>query len=320
MLTTAQAIELISIWSVGDIVSIESFYTEDYHCSGNTVFVQTPNGKYVLKRTKIEEWTEWRYLMLAILHAHGVPVAVPISTCTGEHYLRQGDAVYTLSPYLPGIAVSDHFAGSAEERARQYGIALAQLHLGLKECESITKPTEMDLIQDVTWAKNMIAETDCNDQIKNITVMLKEITTDLRPTLESLPAQLIHRDAHAANLLYLDNKVTGWLDFDLSLHGPRLFDLCYCATSILMNGITDPEKRLRWISLLRSMVDGYTTVSPLNVLERAALFPMLLSIEAIFAGYYASQHNREQMDQNIHAMLWIYETQKRDLMHQILRM
>lgn len=311
MLTGAQVFDLLSLWPIGNVVAMEPFHTEDYHFSGNVVFVQTLNEKYVLKRTKTEDWPEWRYPMLTILHSNGVPVAVPMLTRTGEVCLHQGDAVFTLSPYLPGIAVSDHFAGRAEERARQYGIALAQLHLGLRECETIARPTEMDLVRDVNWARRMIAETSCDDQTESVAVLM-EVMASLESIRGSLPIQLIHRDAHAANLLYLDNKVTGWLDFDLAVRGPRLFDICYCATSLLMNGIDDPGKRLRWVELLRSIVNGYIAVSELCTAERAALFHLLLSIEAIFAGYYASLNDAKQTGRNIQAMLWIHKN--RDLL------
>jgi prepilin-type processing-associated H-X9-DG protein len=65
-----------------------------------------------------------------------------------------------------------------------------------------------------------------------------------------LPIQLIHRDAHPANMLFLDGRISGWLDFELIVRGPRLFDLCYCATSILMNGMDDPDNA-RWLTLLK---------------------------------------------------------------------
>lgn len=61
MLTGAQAFDLLSLWPIGNVVAMEPFHTEDYHFSGNIVFVQTLNEKYVLKRTKAGDWPEWRY-------------------------------------------------------------------------------------------------------------------------------------------------------------------------------------------------------------------------------------------------------------------
>jgi Ser/Thr protein kinase RdoA (MazF antagonist) len=101
------------------------------------------------------------------------------------------------------------------------------------------------------------------------------------------------------------------LDFELIVRGARLFDLCYCATSILMNGMDDLDKRLRWLALLEAMVEGYVSLNPLMAVERSALWYVLLSIEVIFAAYLTHIKDGEGVTQNLEALVWIYENRNR---------
>ena len=48
----------------------------------------------------------------------------------------------------------------------------------------------------------------------------------------NLIEHLIHRDAHPENILFKDNKLSGIIDFDIVVIGPRIFDPCYCSSSI----------------------------------------------------------------------------------------
>jgi len=307
MLSSDVLSSLLSNWDLAPIVSTEVFKTSDYRNSGNVIFIETLNEKYVLKRITVQQKRQSEYMLLAALHAHGVPVAVPKLTREGEPFARQGDAYFCLSPYLPGAVISDHFAPGAEERARRFGIALAQLHVGLKQYEHLVIVPEMDLLRDVTAACQVVCAYGGGNVVESTQMVLSELKAGLTALNQELPIQLIHRDAHAANMLFLDEHLSGWLDFELIVRGPRLFDLCYCATSLLMNGIDDSAKRLQWLELLAALVDGYTSMNPLTLVERSALWYGLLSIEVIFAAYFIHTRDEKGITQNLEALLWIYE-------------
>ncbi|MDH4138880.1 MAG: phosphotransferase [Anaerolineae bacterium] len=311
MLSSEVLSSLLANWDLEPSISIEVFETADYRCSGNVVFIETLIGKYVLKRMTVQLARESEYTLLAALHTHGVPVAVPKLTREGEPYARQGDEYFCLSPYLAGVVISDHFAAGAEERARRFGIALAQLHIGLKQCEHLVMVSEMDLLRDVAVASQVVCAQGGDNAAESMQMVLSELNTGLATVSQELPIQLIHRDAHAANLLFLDEYVSGWLDFELIVRGPRLFDLGYCATSLLMNGMDDSAKRLRWLALLAALVNGYTSLNPLTVVERSALWYVLLSIEVIFAAYFTHIKDEKGITQNLDALLWIYENRNR---------
>jgi Ser/Thr protein kinase RdoA (MazF antagonist) len=298
---------LLARWDIKPVISSEVFETSDYRSSGNLVFIDTLSEKYVLKRFTVQPLREPQAALLTALYAHGVPVAVPQLTREGEPYTRQGDQVFSLYPYLAGEVIADHYAPGAEERARRFGSAIAQLHMGLKQCEQLVKIPEMDLLQDVTAASQVLGRLGEGRSAGEIQTVLLELKQGLSTINRELPVQLIHRDAHPANMLFLDGRFSGWLDFELIVRGPRLFDLCYCATSILMNVMDDPDKQSRWFTLLTALVEGYTSLIQLTLVERSALWYVLLSIEVIFAAYFTHLKDEKGITQNLEALLWIVE-------------
>jgi len=303
---------LLANWDLESVTSIEVFDTSDYRCSGNVTFVETQAGKrYVLKHKTVQRTLTQEHALLAALYAQGLPVTVPKLTRKGEPYVRHSDEYFCLSPYLPGAAISDHYAAGAEERARCFGEAIAHLHIGLKQCQHLVTVPEMDLMHDVAAASQVARENAWNNAEGQMQAVLSELNLGLAMLNKELSTQLIHRDAHAANMLFLNGHLSGWLDFEIAVRGPRLFDLCYCATSLLMNGIDEPTKRLRWLTLLAALVEEYANHNSLSAAERSALWYVLLSIELIFAAYFTHVKDLNGVTQNVNALFWIYENRDR---------
>ena len=100
-----------------------------------------------------------------------------------------------------------------------------------------------------------------------------------------LPKQLIHRDPNPANMLYDKGQLTGFVDFDMVVRGPRIFDVCYCGSSILVSGFQDSAKLEKWLGLFRSLVRGYQEVCPLTSSEYLALYGTLAAIQLLFMAF-----------------------------------
>ncbi len=133
----------------------------------------------------------------------------------------------------------------------------------------------------------------------------KWLEPDWNPLYEQLPRQLIHRDAHPGNMLFEQGRLTGFIDFDQVMVGPRLFDLCYCGTSLLVGGFLVAEKQNAWPSLFRGLVRGYQTVSPLSSVEWEAALGMLIAIELLFVAFCAEGGEREAASQNEKVAHWL---------------
>lgn len=268
---------------------------------------------YVLKRKTVHRTLQHEYGLLAALAAQGVPVAVPLRTRSGEAYVQVGEACFGLSPQLPGMVYTDHYAPGAVERTRQFGAAIARLHAALRNCDQFVDLPDMDLPGEIARSSQVVRLVWPAGQ-PPIEPILSELEAGLAAHSAELSKQLIHRDAHPGNMLFLDGKLSGWLDLEIILRGPRLFDLCYCSTSLLISGMADPVKRRTWFALLAALVAGYETVSPLTPVERLALRYILMSIEVIFIAFFSQLKHSNGISQNIDVLIWIY-TNRNELQH-----
>ena len=215
------------------------------------------------------------------------------------------DDYYNLSPQLPGAVYTDHYAPGAEGRARQFGAAIARLHVALRGCDQIVSMPDMDLPGDIGRCSPMVRSIWPANQ-RPPGPILDELETGLANCFAKLPQQLLHRDAHPGNMLFQDGQLTGWIDFELMERGPRLFDLCYCSTSLLMNGLDDPTKRQAWSGLVRALVEGYDSVSPLTLVERGAIRMMQMAIEVVFIAWLAHNNYPAIAARNIEALAWLF--------------
>lgn len=293
---------VLAYWNLGEVKSVEAFHTDKYRCSGNAYLVECRNSRFVLKRIAGKNTLSPIFTILLELHKRGLPVAAPVPTRFGELTVFHTDNNYYLTPFLTGSVMEDHFHSGFEQRSHSFGRALAKLHAALRQISVPGSLKDMNLLGQV-----QVCETEVRARGMNgaIIITLTE-TVDALRRLAPLPTQLIHRDAHAANVLFTDNEVSGWLDFELTTIGPRLFDLCYYSTSLLMNALHDAERSELWFSVLRNLVSGYQEVDRLTENECAALPYVLLAIEAVFIAYSLRIDDSAGVMQNLHALAWLH--------------
>ena len=100
--------------------------------------------------------------------------------------------------------------------------------------------------------------------------------------------QLIHRDVHFGNFLFLDGKFSGYIDFDLSQRNIRIFNLCYFLLSLLSEeekfGLTDEL----WLTFVKELFAGYEQKLQLTELEKKAVPYVMECIELLFVSYFQS--------------------------------
>jgi len=246
--------------------------------------------------------------------ALGLPVAPPLRTHDGVYLVAGEDGSYSLYPYLPGRVYEAHYTESGGvdaailARAAAYGRGLARLHRGLAALADVWDASVMDLPQQLRgWVRARL------DEIASVATCVADVyhgfTGSLFARYCELPHQIIHRDAHPGNLLIKDNEVSGFIDWEISTQGPRLFDLAYCSTSLLSVAQGISARRHAWLSQLTSLVAGYDSVQPLAGVERAMLGQIQMAIQLIFAAYYGGLGMAEQMDANLATLRWLLDNQ-----------
>ncbi len=88
------------------------------------------------------------------------------------------------------------------------------------------------------------------------------------PRLADLPHSLIHADANDENLLLIDGKISGLLDFGDCIYNPTIVELAIALAYVLLDQ-ADP------LSAGAEMVAGYHAVRPLSAAELVILCPLI---------------------------------------------
>ena len=105
--------------------------------------------------------------------------------------------------------------------------------------------------------KNEYVHQDVIRKMNQIHTAFKEIAHPLRE-------QIIHRDMHLSNVIFKDNEFQGFIDFELLESNVRVFDLCYCCTSILSELYSDEVLRGKWQHIISTIFEGYNKTKHFN--------------------------------------------------------
>lgn len=158
--------------------------------------------------------------------------------------------LYCLYRYMAGKVYKKFYSRGANKRAKNYGMVIAQLHKGLKQIKKRNIFAKMDLLNDINGRiSDLINKKNKLLNIAFINSIIKDIDLNFNKLYKNLPKQLIHRDIHPLNMIFLNNKLKGFIDFEIATHGIRIFDPCYCATSILISRFREKKAHLKQNSL-----------------------------------------------------------------------
>lgn len=286
-----------------DIINIEDVQS----CSGRVKRVQRKDGKdYYLKEKESKELAQREYELMAYLAKRGIPVAVPITTNLGEPYILFKDKLYFLYPRLKGEPVKNHFWDNYLVRARLLGEAVANLHIALRDYNNLKAYHDSNLADGIIdYIIPEISKKGDKFDIDLIETIKEGFVKEFSPSFDRLPKHLIHRDIHPENMLTDGEKITGYIDFDLALKSVRLFDPCYCATSILVGGIDDGGKREKWPEILTQILEGYKKIGLLEV-ERHNIMYILYAIQLIFMKFGLSINDVNSAKCNERVLRWLY--------------
>jgi Ser/Thr protein kinase RdoA (MazF antagonist) len=263
-------------------------------------------SRYALKPVFDQPWLDAtsRFVaearIVSFLARRGLPVAPPVLCDDGRIYATDdADVAYFLTPMLPAGR-----AGEVEsaDRFRDVGATLARLHVALAEC-----PFEIH-----SWEINAASFTSVWERIKAEVADIDELVALVEPWLDRIAIatddsrrQLVHGDAHGANILTNEDSVTGIIDIEHMPIAPRTYDVAYFFTF----GINWPYKNDRVpvvddIALMvRNVLDGYGTLTAAELDQIPALS---LSVALGLLNYFRDDERRIQ-EWWIDTARWIIE-------------
>lgn len=229
------------------------------------------NETLILKKGRYEELVQHAQLCQSLM-ALGIDSQGIILTQHKEVVAQLTAGDFILVKKLKGRTITEIFSANGQSFAFKQGCALAKLHQALKTLNH-DLVDDYDLIITLeNWALPTTKKVCQQWQLDLPPNFFADLLHSARRLFPTLPAHVIHRDPNPSNILFWGDQVSGFIDFDLSVKSPRLFDLCYMATAILSHA-TEEKHYQHWPELLLALLTGYNSVSPLTPNETEAIYP-----------------------------------------------
>jgi len=246
-----------------------------------------------------------------ILHVHnsGLPVAVPLRDRQGRIAVPWEGHYYRLSPCLPSADVE--VTGSARDLLfHNYGKSIAEMHLALATFpnDKLEGRVERTVLESEVFDIGLPIITTylSGGQEDGFRAMIVDLAPAMCDAFRDLPEQLIHRDCHAENLLSCGTEVTGIVDWDHLIVGPRILDVAYFAVQAAKRDLRDAAKMAQWFHDLTRLVQGYASVSALSTDEREAIPYVMIAVPIFFAHWAISvTMDADYIQQELDTAAWL---------------
>ncbi len=221
-------------------------------------FVTTTQGKFVL--TLFEKLTknELPYYLSLMLHLsqHAIPCPTPIRTITGEVLGELNGKPAAITSFLPGESLTE----PTPHQCQQIGTTLAKMHLaGRNFPQYMTNP------RGFQWWQARAPEIAPFLSVDEKELLQAELAFQSNHRKENLPQGVIHADMFRDNVLFINDKLGGIIDFYFACNDSFLYDLAIVANDWCIN-----EKKMIDSACMHSLLKGYQMVRPLSSSEVSA--------------------------------------------------
>jgi len=232
-LSEEDAIALVGAWSFLEILKVEP---TNQGTVNTTFFVETQTGKYVLKLYNDSITTgqiEYEHSLLAYLRSRNLSFVVPtpIPTDVGKTLVTVNQDNSMLR-----VALLPFIAGNSSDRqniAHTHAISqtLGELHHALAKFDSSGKMAQLPAWGDLNQIHPLVTPLEIPKLLKLTLIQQERLVKTLTEVIEAapnlykiLPVQTTHADYLSPNVMLLDNRVVGVLDFEFATFDLRLMD------------------------------------------------------------------------------------------------
>ena len=251
--------------------------------------------EYILKVYDSLEMLERNIKMISVLDGMKIPVGKIVLTEKETTFVSEDTEYFVMREKLQGSNVVN-LKGN-QGLAREMGEIIGKLHVAFLECEKQEEFWENSLLDEV---KGWIGDNLRESQWKYISQERYEtLVKNLEDLYEDLPKQLIHRDVHFGNFLFLNGEFSGYIDFDLSQRNIRIFDLCYFMLGLLSEKEKFDVTEDMWFEFMKEVFLGYEKNIEVSEKEIKAVPYVMQSIELLFVAWFASQNDVKCAEQTM---------------------
>jgi Ser/Thr protein kinase RdoA (MazF antagonist) len=259
---------------------------------------------YFLKANKNSNWGE-NLQIYKVLRELGIPAPEVICTNQDKDYLVYNEKNYFLTRKLVGIHLSKEEVMDDKAKAQLVGKAIAKLHKAFSEMTNGFEFYDNNFVDELNgWIRESLAKFAVGSFAYRI---FDECVRDLELNYDKLERHLIHRDMHLGNLLFGDNKITGYIDFDLSQINARIFDIAYFLVGWLVGEIDNQGFTDSWKKTVTIIIEEYDKELGLTEQEINSLGIMMCCIELLFVAYFYQIDDVENALKAEECLCWLWD-------------
>lgn len=262
----AQLSAFLKQYPVGELIGFQGI---GEGVENTNYFVDTVDGRWVLTLFERLNYDDLPFFLGLMDHlaSHGFPGAMPVRTHEGLNLVTLNEKPAALVRRLTGQSVL--FANL--EQCRQVGRALGDLHVIGKSYAG-----RCDNSRGAQWREQtgrlLIGKIDDAD---TRALIEDELAAQAALDLASLPQGVIHADLFRDNALFVEDRLTGVIDFYYACNDALLYDLAITANDWCF----EPDGSLnaaRWDAMIRA----YRARREFTGAEHAA-WPLVLRAAAL---------------------------------------
>ncbi|WP_144532678.1 phosphotransferase enzyme family protein [Bacillus paranthracis] len=290
-----------------DILEIVNFWFEDKDVTAteikaNVTKIHCNNKSYILKEKGSIKQLLVEIHVLEQLEEKGVKVQKLVKTSNSKKYVFYKENYYCLYKYIAGSGLEIKDTENLKELGSTIGEEIANLHQVLNSVNN-NGLVKRDLYKVVYgWALPILEKNEYVHQ--DVIRKMNQIHTAFKEIVHPLREQIIHRDMHLSNVIFKDNEFQGFIDFELLESNVRVFDLCYCCTSILSELYSDEVLRGKWQHIISTIFEGYNKQNILMKEELQSILYVMLSIQVIFITYFVQLKDLLKLNEEM--FFWIF--------------
>lgn len=253
--THPELLEFLQQYPVGDVVGFQGI---GEGVENTNYFVDTEDGRWVLTLFERLNYDDLPFFLGLMEHlaAHGFPSAAPLHTHDGRSLMTLNGKPAALVRRLTGQSVL--FPRLAQCRAA--GEVLGQLH----RIAASFKGTAENA-RGAAWRTQTAQELLPHLADDARALIESELRAQSSLRLDALPQGIIHADLFRDNVLFVDDRLTGVIDFYYACRDSLLYDLAITVNDWCF----DPHGQLN-LSRARAMIGAYSAERQPDAQESAA--------------------------------------------------
>lgn len=258
---------------------------------------------YFLKANSDSYWAN-NLQIYKVLRELGIPAPEVVATKQGDDYLTQDSTNYYLTRKLDGVHLNKEDIIGDATKALSLGRVIGKLH---KVFDTITDRFEFydnNFVSELrAWVKDNLEKYAKDSFTYGI---YSDCVSRLEEVYDDLDRHLIHRDMHLGNLLFIDNKVTGYIDFDLTQINARIFDIAYILVGWIVGETQNNIYMNKWKEAVRIVIEGYQQEQRLSSQELKVLIIMMCCVEILFVAYFYGANDLDNALSSEECLKWLW--------------